>query len=100
MAQIEHESRVIGTLGAPRSEAPRRPSLPHRLAAPTPPFRPASASRPRGLTISFTSPEDLLGQVMGLAQSAAGDFAAFAAGLAQETDRGRPWEPTQVPKEP
>jgi len=38
--------------------------------------------------------------VMGVAQSTAGYFAAFAAGLAQETDRGRPWEPTQVPKKP
>ena len=89
-------SRVIGTLGAPGVKRPARPSLPHRLAAPTPPFRPASACRPRGLTISFTSPEDLLGRVMGLAQSAAGDFAAFAAGLTQETDRGPAQEPPRT----
>ena len=87
MAQIEHESRVIGTLGPRRSEAPRGRLSP-TASAPQPPFRPASACRPRGLTISFTSPEDLLGRVMGLAQSAAGDFAALAAGLTQETDRG------------
>ena len=37
---------------------------------------------------------------MGLAQSAAGDFAAFAAGLTQEADRCPAWEPTQVSKEP
>ena len=95
LAQIERKSRVVETLDTLRSEA--RP----RRVSPPPPRRTSSAlpagtriSAPGELTISFTSPEDLLGRVMGLAQSAAGDFAAFAAGLTQETDRG----PAQAPQ--
>jgi hypothetical protein len=86
---------VVETLDALRSEARPLRVSPPPLAAPAPLFRPAPASRPREeLTISFTSREDLLGRVMRLAQSAAGDLAAFAAGLTQETERG----PAQAPQ--
>jgi hypothetical protein len=99
-AQIERKSRVIEALDALRCEA--RP----RRVSPPPPRRPGAAlpagariSAPGELTISFTSPEDLLGRVMSLAQSAAGDFGAFAAGLTQGPTH-ESQKPAQYLKEP
>lgn len=81
-AQIQRKSRVLEALDGLRGEARLR-----RIAVP--PERQPNSSLPKGvritapgeMTIYFISPEDLLGRVMGLAQSAAGDFAGFAAGL-------------------
>jgi hypothetical protein len=97
-AQIERKSRVVEALDALRSEArPRRvsPPPPHRPNSPLPAGTRISA--PGVLTISFTTPEDLLGRVMGLAQSAAADFTAFEAGLAQASTQ-EPREPAQEPQ--
>ena len=97
LAQIERKSRVVEALDALRSEArPRRVSPPpaRRTSSPLPDG--ARISAPGELTISFTSPEDLLGRVMGLAQSAAGDFSGFAAGL--DFDGGQAQEPAQAPQ--
>lgn len=102
-AQIERKARVVEALDALRSEA--RP----RRVSPPPPRRPNSPlpagvriSAPGELTISFTSPEELLGRVMGLAQSAAGDFAAFEAGLAPSStqEHREPAQEPQIFKEP
>ena len=98
LAQIERKSRVVETLDALRSNArPRRGSPPpRRTSSPLPAGTRISA--PGELTISFTSPEDLLGRVMGLAQSAAGDFSGFAAALNFEFDGGQAQEPAQAPQ--
>jgi hypothetical protein len=84
-AQAERKMRVVEALDDLRSK-----TRPRQVAAP-PPRRSGSPlpegvriSAPGELTIAFTSPEDLLGRVMGLAQSAAGDFASFAAELAMQ----------------
>jgi hypothetical protein len=101
MAQIERKVRVVEALDALRCEArPRRvsPPPPHRSSSPLPAG--ARISAPGELTISFTSPEDLLGRVMGLAQSAVGDFAAFEAELNQAPTQESAQEPAQAPKEP
>jgi hypothetical protein len=83
--EATRKARVVEALDALRSHA-----RPKRIEPPPVP-RPGSAlpegariSAPGELTISFSTPEDLLGRVLGLAQSAAGDFAAFAAGLSSE----------------
>jgi len=83
--QALRKARVIETLDELRSQA-----RPRKISAP-PPRRPDSAlpagvrvSAPGELTLLFSTPEDLLGRLMGLAQSAAGDFAAFAAALEME----------------
>jgi hypothetical protein len=76
------KARVVEELDALRGR--RRPRT---VAAP--PTRMAGASLPPGvevasageLRIGFETPEDLLGRILGLAQAAAGDFAAFAAAL-------------------
>jgi len=80
--QALRKARVVEALDELRSQA--RPRI---ISAP-PPRRPGSplpegvrVSAPGKLTLLFSTPEDLLGRLMGLAQSAAGDFAAFAAGL-------------------
>ena len=89
LAQAQRRARVVEALDDLRREA-----RPRRVSAP--PARRANSSLPEGvclsapgeLTIYFTSPEDLLGRVMALAQSAAGDYAAFTAGLAEKPDPG------------
>jgi hypothetical protein len=83
-------ARLVESLDQIRSRARPRPIE-------APPARPAGAALPEGarisapgqLTLAFSSPEQLLGLVLGLAQSAAGDFAAFAAGLGLESDADR-----------
>jgi hypothetical protein len=97
LAQVERKARVVETLDAVRNQArPRRVSPPPpRRAGSTLPAG-ARISAPGELTISFTSPEDLLGRVMGLAQSAAGDFSGFAAGL--DFDGGQAQELAQAPQ--
>ncbi len=44
---------------------------------------------PGALTIRFTSPEELLGAVLALAEDAAGNYESFRARLAQEPAQGR-----------
>jgi hypothetical protein len=44
---------------------------------------------PGALTIRFSSPEELLGAVLALAEDAAGNYESFAARLAQEPAQGR-----------
>jgi hypothetical protein len=81
-AQAKRKARVVETL-----DDLRRNVRPHRVAAPPPSVSnsplPAGVriSAPGELTLSLSSPEDLLGRIMGLAQSAVGDWAAFAASL-------------------
>jgi len=87
-AQATRKARVVEALDEIRSQA-----RPRRIAAP--PARPSGSALPEGaritapgeLTITFSSPEDLLGRVLGLAQSASGNFAAFAAGLSHDPGR-------------
>jgi len=101
MAQIERKSRVVEALDALLSEARSRRVSPPPPRLPSSPL-PAGTriSAPGELTISFTSPEDLLGRFMGLAQSAEGDFAAFEAELTQAPTQESTQEPAQVSKEP
>jgi len=80
--QIARRARVLEALDEVRGQA-----RPRRVSAP-PPRRPDAAlpegtrlSAPGELTISFTSAEDLLGRIMGLAQAASENFAAFEAEL-------------------
>jgi hypothetical protein len=85
-AQAQRKTRVLEALHEALDEQ-RSAARPRRISAP--PARPPGSPLPEGvrltapgeLTIVFTTPEDLLGRVMGLAQSAAGDYVAFAAGL-------------------
>jgi hypothetical protein len=44
---------------------------------------------PGALTIRFTSPEELLGAVLALAEDAAGNYESFAARLARASAQGR-----------
>ncbi len=84
-SESRRKARVLEELNGLRNHARPRRVTP-------PPARAAGASLPAGvriaapgeMTILFSSPEDLLGRILGLAQSAAGDFAAFAAGLEAE----------------
>jgi hypothetical protein len=86
--QVTRKARVVEALDEIRAQV--RP----RRIAPPPQRAPGSAlpegtriTAPGELTITFSSPEDLLGRVLGLAQSASGNFAAFAAGLRDDADR-------------
>ena len=80
--QVTRRARVLEALDEVRGQA-----RPRRVSAPPP--RRQDAALPEGarltgpgeLTISCTSAEDLLGRVMGLAQAASENFAAFEAGL-------------------
>ena len=81
-AEATRKSRVVEELDLLRSAArPRR--------VPSPPRRSVGSSLPDGvrlsapgqMTIAFSSPEDLLGRVLGLAQAASANFAAFASAL-------------------
>jgi hypothetical protein len=85
-AETERKSKVIDNLNKLRLERPRRISAPppRRSADPLPTG--VSISSPGELTIRFTSPEDLLTCILGLAKSATSDFAAFAAGLEHSPD--------------
>jgi hypothetical protein len=82
LSQAQRKTRVVEALDELRGTGRPRPIA-------TPPPRPAGASLPDGarltapgqLTIAFATPEELLGCLMALAQSAAGDYAGFAAGL-------------------
>ncbi len=49
--------------------------------------RPASPSMRPALTIRFTSPEELLGAVLALAEDAAGNYEGFLARLGQRPGR-------------
>ena len=81
-AEIRRKSHVVEELDGLRSA--RRP---RRVPAPPRPGR--STSLPDGvrlsasgrMTIAFRSPEDLLGRILGLAQAASSNFAAFASAL-------------------
>jgi hypothetical protein len=103
--------RVCGAerAGVPGHQDPRdlRSEAPTQRVSPPPPRRPSSPL-PAGtrisalgeLTISSSSPEDLLGRVMRLALSAARDLSGFGAALSFGFDGGPAREPTQAPKEP
>jgi hypothetical protein len=76
--ECERKTRVVVKLDAFLAARPRRVTHP-------PPRKPNSVlptgirlAAPGELLISFTSADDLLGRIMGLAQSATGNFAAFA----------------------
>jgi hypothetical protein len=73
---LEELDRLRSAPRVRRLPAPPRPA-PHRTSLPTGVRIPA----PGQMTIPFTSPEELLGHLLVLAQSAAKDFAAFAAAL-------------------
>jgi hypothetical protein len=88
-AASSRQARVVEALDQLRHKA-----RPRRIDLPPPPV--AGRALPDGarvsargeLTLSFASPEQLLGLVLSLAQSAAGDFAAFAASLEFEPHSG------------
>ncbi len=86
-AEAIRKSRVVEELDGLRSaERPRRipaPSRPRHQKTSLPAG--ATLSAPGQMTIAFSSPEDLLGRILGLAQAASSNFAAFAAAL----DSGR-----------
>jgi hypothetical protein len=83
LAETKRKASVIETL-----EALKREGRPRRITPP--PIVEANVALPAGvrisapgeLTISYSSPEDLLGRVLGLAQAASLNFASFTAGLA------------------
>ena len=87
--EADRKAKVIDALNKLRRERPRR------IAAPPP--RQDTDSLPTGvcisspgeLTIRFTSPEDLLSRILGLAQSASSDFASFTAGLEYGPDESK-----------
>jgi hypothetical protein len=67
-----------------RAERPRRitpPPPPPPAAANTPLPAGVRLTAPGELTLEFASPEELLGRILGLAQAASSNFAAFAASL-------------------
>ena len=88
-AASSRQARVVEALDQLRHKA-----RPRRIDPPPPPV--AGSALPAGarllgpgeLALSFASPEQLLGVVLSLAQSAAGDFAAFAASLEFEPHSG------------
>jgi len=88
-AATGRQARVVEAL-----DELRRKARPRRIDPPPPPA--AGSALPTGarllgpgeLTLSFASPEQLLGLILSLAQSAAGDFAAFAASLEFEPHSG------------
>lgn len=89
--QIQRKTRVVEALDALRGEArPRRIATPPALRPDSPLPEGVRISAPGELTIFFNSPEDLLGRMMGLAQSATGDFAAFSAGLVLKAPQTAP----------
>ena len=81
-AEAIRKSRVIEELDALRTVA-----RPRRVAPAPPPPLPCALPvgvnipTPGQMTILFSSPEDLLGRILGLAQSASMNFAAFAGAL-------------------
>jgi len=87
-AATERKARVIERLDALAREA-----RPRRILAP-PPRRPSDPlppgirlSAPGEIAIRFASPEELLGLILALAQSASTDFAAFAVSLIDSPTR-------------
>jgi hypothetical protein len=98
-AESLRRSRVLEELNQLRSN-----SRPRRLPAPPRPS-PNGASLPAGvalpapgqISITFTSPEELLGRLLALAQAASQDFTAFAAAL-EEGPQGAPAS-SQAPPE-
>lgn len=83
-SRVVEELDVLRTASRPRRVAPApRPS--HRSSLPAG----VSILVPGQMTILFSSPEDLLTHILGLAQSASTNFAAFAAALdyGQELDQ-------------
>ena len=81
-AEAARKSRVVEELDLRRAGA-----RPRRIAAPPRPAVPSSLPdgvrllAPGQMTILFSSPEDLLGRILGLAQAASTHFAAFASAL-------------------
>jgi hypothetical protein len=84
-AQAQRKARVVESLDdLRRTVRPRRVAPPPVSNSPLPAGTRISA--PGELTLSFSSPEELLGRIMGLAQSAVGDWAAFVASLEDRAD--------------
>jgi hypothetical protein len=99
VALFEQLDQLAEPRGVARAESQRKASVLEVIAAlkreasprriPPPPAPAGSTALPAGvriaapgeLSIAFGSPEDLLGRILGLAQAASSNFAAFAAGL-------------------
>jgi hypothetical protein len=107
-AESRRKASVLETLDKLRRQAAR----PRRIVPPPPLPRAAASSLPAGIAIAspgelairFSSPEELLGRILGLVQSASKDFAGFATSLAsplpgvayvQPQETSRPAEPSQ-----
>ena len=93
-AEATRKSRVVEELEALRTG----PRLRRVAPLPRPTHRsslPAGVSllAPGQMTILFSSPEDLLSRILGLAQAASANFAAFAAAL----DSGQELDPPSAP---
>jgi hypothetical protein len=101
LGQAQRKARVVEALDELRNRArPRRVAPPPRPRAGSQLPEGVLLSAPGELTLSFTSPEDLLGRIMALAQSAAGDWAAFAASLEVPADLSSQNVPDATAKEP
>jgi hypothetical protein len=108
LAETKRKSRVIEVLDDLRHEArPRRVTPPPPRPANIPLPACIHISAPGQLAISFSSPEDLLGSIMALAESASSDFARFARGLEYTsprngvcTDDPHAHSPEQSPTDP
>jgi hypothetical protein len=93
-AAAQRKASVVETLDALRREGRPRPIL-------APPPGPANTPLPAGvrvtapgeLTLAYASPEELLGRILGLAQAASNNFAAFAQSLEFDPE---PREPDQA----
>jgi len=80
-AAAQRKASVLETLAALKREGRPRRILPPPPTANAPLPAGVRLAAPGELTIAFASPEDLLGRILGLAQAASTNFAAFAAGL-------------------
>ena len=80
LAALEREAQ-------PRTTPITPPSLPTDPAEAWPAG--ITLDAPGALTIRFTSPEELLGAVLALAEDAAGNYESFAARLVQQPEQGR-----------
>ena len=87
-AETRRKSSVVEALEALKHQArPRRVTPPPPRVASTSLPAGISIARPGELTIQFSSPEELLGRILALVQSASKDFAGFASGLEPPSPR-------------
>jgi hypothetical protein len=95
-AATQRKASVLETLAALKREGRPRPILPPSAPPPATARTPLPAGvrivAPGELAIAYASPEELLGRILGLAQAASANFAAFVQSLEFVPGRGDPDE--------